>query len=981
MPADKYRFISPGVFTSEVDQSEVENVAIIQRGPVVIGRALQGPAFLPMRVDSYEKFVQLFGEPVAGGTTGDGWRNPNLAAPMYGTFAAQAYLQNNQPFTYVRLLGAQDPNNDATTGVNGWKVPNAAMNGGGAYGLYVIPSGTLNYTTGTLAAIWYCNAATSITLSGTIHGSLGAAHTGSNAALLNSTTNGSPTFKVVVSSSAFSDKDRIKTFNFSRNDSNYIRNVFATDPTQLNSNIHNSNDGYVLGQTYERAVNDLVGQRTDRPMIGIVLRVDQASFRGNDFTNIVDSADNGPPVASTGWFIAQDLNLASSAFVAEADCQQLFKIHGLYETGEDIQKKVKISIRDITYPGSAQQLVDPYPSFTVEVRRLNDTDLNKNVLESFTGLNLNPSSPHYIAAAIGDKYYQYNSTESRLETKGDYSNKSNYIRVEVHPDVAEGGALPTLMPFGVIGPPTFSRLTLKQGGAGGEFWESGSIEGSSWGLASDIVNRPTYLGNADDKIQWSWGLPTAVTSSLTGVAIDFPAIPLVVSASTLMGPSAAGQENAYFGVDLMESSGGKRIDPGVTELLRVLPGGVTSTAASITNQYVFTLDNVRAVQGQTLSYYYHSGSRADATSISALSGAAFVVTGSKINKFTTVLHGGFDGLDITEMNPFRNTLLKGESVGSRYGSTGVTNYAVHSIQRAMNVIRDPEFVDYNLASQPGLTNESLTDDLIDICEERGDALAIVDIENDYQPRAEGNPISSTTSGYPKLPNVTNAVNTWKARQTNSSYGSAFFPWVQTRDSRTGQLLWIPPSIAAMGTMGSSAARSELWFVPAGFNRGGLSQGSAGIPVVNVRRRLTSKNRDSLYEHRINPIASFPAEGIVVFGQKTCQIQATALDRINVRRLLIFLKKQISTIANNILFQQNVQATWDRFTGEVEPLLSDVKTKFGLTDYKFILDDTTTTPELIDRNILYAKILLKPARSIEYIALDFFITSTGASFED
>ena len=185
----------------------------------------------------------------------------------------------------------------------------------------------------------------------------------------------------------------------------------------------------------------------------------------------------------------------------------------------------------------------------------------------------------------------------------------------------------------------------------------------------------------------------------------------------------------------------------------------------------------------------------------------------------------------------------------------------------------------------------------------------------------------------------------------------------------------------MGVMANTERRSALWFAPAGFNRGGLTEGSAGISVIGVTERLAAKDRDKLYEVNINPIASFPAEGIVIFGQKTLQITQSALDRINVRRLMIFVKKRVSRIANSLLFDQNVQATWDRFTGQVQPFLETVKQGFGLTDFKVILDSSTTTPDLIDRNILYAKIFLKPARSIEFIAVDFVITNTGAAFED
>ena len=188
-------------------------------------------------------------------------------------------------------------------------------------------------------------------------------------------------------------------------------------------------------------------------------------------------------------------------------------------------------------------------------------------------------------------------------------------------------------------------------------------------------------------------------------------------------------------------------------------------------------------------------------------------------------------------------------------------------------------------------------------------------------------------------------------------------------------------MAALGTFSSSQKKTQVWFAPAGFNRGGLTEGAAGIPITDVAHKLTRKNRDDLYTANINPIAKFPAEGIVIFGQKTLMVTPSALDRSNVRRLMIFVKKRVSQAAATLLFDPNVQTTWNRFISSVTPILSDIKTNFGLSDFKLILDETTTTPELIDRNIMYARIFLKPTRAIEYIAIDFNITRTGASFDD
>jgi hypothetical protein len=182
-------------------------------------------------------------------------------------------------------------------------------------------------------------------------------------------------------------------------------------------------------------------------------------------------------------------------------------------------------------------------------------------------------------------------------------------------------------------------------------------------------------------------------------------------------------------------------------------------------------------------------------------------------------------------------------------------------------------------------------------------------------------------------------------------------------------------------MAYTEQRDDVWFAPAGFNRGGLNTGNSGLPVLQASEQLLSRDRDTLYAANINPVAQFVSEGLVIFGQKTLQSTPSALDRINVRRLLIFVKKEVSRISNGLLFEQNVQATWKKFTNQVVPFLESVKVRFGLSDFKVVLDSTTTTPDLVDRNIMYAKVFLKPARSIEFIAVDFVITNTGASFAD
>jgi hypothetical protein len=389
--------------------------------------------------------------------------------------------------------------------------------------------------------------------------------------------------------------------------------------------------------------------------------------------------------------------------------------------------------------------------------------------------------------------------------------------------------------------------------------------------------------------------------------------------------------------------------------------------------WVFSLDNI---SGSSAAGYQYSGGnsgyRTAGSSVTAVSGYKTALTNG-LDRFTTVLHGGFDGLDITEREPFRNSKMSGISSISELNS-----YELYSLRKAINIVSSPDDVQMNAITIPGITEKTVTNFLLDAAERRADTLAIIDIPNAYVPDTEdtGSSESRNANSTP-----TAAANDLAGRSINNSYGATYYPWVRILDNNNNQSLWAPPSVAALGVLSNTDRQQAPWFAPAGFTRGGLSEGAAGVPVLDVSRKLTSEDRDTLYEAGINPIAKFPAEGIVIFGQKTLQQTASALDRINVRRLMIYLKREISFIASRLLFAPNAQATWDRFLGQAEPVLRDVKSQFGIEDFRLILDESTTTPDLIDQNIIYAKLYVKPTRAVEFFAIDFIVTNSGASFED
>ena len=957
--SQKFRFVSPGIFIDEIDRSQLPQIPG-QIGPVVIGRSNKGPGLTPVKVNSYAEFVNLFGAPDRGVGNSDIWRNGNNTAPTYGSYAAQAYLRNSAPLTYVRLLGAQSPDATADSGEAGWKTKYIDLNpdptsNGGAYGLFLIPSASFSEGVTVdcpLAAVIFLN-------EGKMR-LIGETPDGSRNITTATADDGAATFVKTIGSdfeleiAIYDESETLvknTTFNINENSHKYIRRVLNTNPTLTNDDItpSESRENYFLGESFENFVRNNISENLSDAgeAYGCLVPLENTNFAYGDQRQAAQAAQ-------TGWVISQDLNTVTSSYSPEA-MTKLFRFHSLGEgAGDWDQNNLKISITDIQT--STNPLVSDYGSFTVLVRQLvDDKDAVPIILEQFTECNLNPQSNNYVANKIGNKYVEWRDSENRYVDLGTYTNNSQYVRIEMNTEIEAGGVDPLALPFGAYGPLKLKSTTV----ASGSDVTTDSAVLSGTGSAPDIPSDAP-----------SGGFSIDLAAGFSGSFL-FPEVPLVTSASDT---GVADIDDAYYGIDVTKS-GSFEFDNGYRDYVRVKPAGVSNTTADNFTEvsWIFSLDDVVAVTGSggnITDAYYQSGSRVGGTSISASGSLNYESTlDSGVDRFTIPLFGGSDGLNITEKEAFRNSAM--------VGATEETNYAYYSLKRAITSVSDPEVVEMNLATVPGITNTGITDFLLDTCESRADALAIIDLEGGYTPASESDDDEATRSNS----GVTQVVNNIKDRGLNTSYGCAYYPWVEIRDSRTNFPLYVPPTVVALGTMASSQEKTAVWFAPAGFNRGGLSEGSAGVTVTAVKDKLTAKNRDKLYEHNINPIASFPSEGIVVFGQKTLQSTPSALDRINVRRLLIFLKKGVSNIASSILFDQNVQVTWDRFLSRVEPYLTSVQAGLGLTDYKVILDETTTTPDLIDRNILYAKIFLKPARSIEFIALDFIITRTGASFDD
>ena len=325
----------------------------------------------------------------------------------------------------------------------------------------------------------------------------------------------------------------------------------------------------------------------------------------------------------------------------------------------------------------------------------------------------------------------------------------------------------------------------------------------------------------------------------------------------------------------------------------------------------------------------------------------------KQRKFVVPFQGGFDG-----DNP-ANPKLTGASITAAntqgFDISSATAAGAVAYKKAINAISNPDEFDINMLVTPGIIHglhSKITNYAIAKCEERGDAFYVLDCT------IKGAPISTATNAITSL---------------DSNYTATYYPWVKIVDRNTALPVWVPPSVVLPGVIAYTDKVAHEWFAPAGLNRGGLTT------VLEAQTRLTHEERDALYEDRVNPIASFPGQGVVVWGQKTLQGRPSALDRVNVRRLLIKLKKFIASSSRYLVFEQNTSATRNRFMNIVNPFLESVQANSGLSAFKVVMDDSNNTPDVIDRNQLVGQIFIQPTRTAEFIVLDFVVLPTGATF--
>jgi hypothetical protein len=620
-------------------------------------------------------------------------------------------------------------------------------------------------------------------------------------------------------------------------DGNDIGDVFGVNP-------RGSKDGYVYNY-FEKASADAI--TNGQELISLISLSDQ------DFSTDVQHA-------STPWIQSQ---------LVSGERHNLFKIHSLGD-GTIYNGEYKVSIFNVKAAGSSN--ATDYATFSLMIRKGDDTDKRKTVLETFNNLNLDPASPNYIKKVIGDRNLSIDANGKQTEN-GDYANRSKFVRVEC---VTEGSFPVVAGPFG-----------------------------------HDKYYNPVLVGN-----EGSHGFGES-------------SIPYVLF-NTGSDSNNSSKAVSFSGIDLETTQ--VKIDN--NNYLAPLPASATQGGNT-----VFAFDGTVSIVGGTKAFSYE-------------------LTGSlsaDINKrqFTVGFQGGFDGCNPTISIDLGTSISSGNSQGFNL-STSTSSGSVGYV-KGINSVSNPDDFDINLVSVPGIVRRHhsyVFDKVTDMVEAREDAFFIGDVVG------AGDTISQAIE---------------QGISVDSNYVGTYYPWVKTIDSRTNKLISVPPSVLMPGIYASNDAVAAEWFAPAGLNRGGI------VGAISVLNRLTHAERDELYEGKINPIAQFPGEGIVAFGQKTLQDKSSALDRINVRRLMIKVKKFIASTSRYLVFEQNTSQTRGKFLNTVNPYLEGIQQRQGLFAFRVVMDESNNTPDVIDRNILAGQIFLQPTKTAEFIVLDFNILPTGASF--
>ena len=1012
-------FKSPNFYEREIDLSGPAATGPIGVPAAVVGTSNKGPAFVPVTVANFNEFVSKFG---------------NLDTKQFGPYAANEFLKHRSALTYVRVLGAGSNESDAdlsntlTKGI----VKNAGFKLTGSFvhaddkrengtAQFIVATHTLA-SNGSLSVPDLADS-TTVGVASTVNLVRGlifttaqsriVAYGDSNTSAITTATNDTATlggtsgnpgkFKLIISSSIgsnFSKDDgfsglKILTASFNPTDKDYFGKILNTDPDKFYQEQHYLHADFAV----DHAVAYVDGGANIAIMSGSATQAISDSFK-NTFTSY-NTRFTAPKTTS---FISQPFGSVE---------YDLFHFESL-DDGEYANTLYKISISNVK---ASVNDANKYGTFNVQIRDWNDTDTTLSVNEQFTNCSLDPNSPNYIAKLIGDRkvYFNFDATdpnEKRIVATGKYPNNSRYVRVIVNDNVEKALVPTNSLPFGFRGPHVLNvnpNLKLSTGvttntahltaqGAStallnafipplpmrfkvtrGEIHPSQSWVGQTG--ASEVANVAYYWGT---KFERAATTSDYTSNDVLNANVTNEKNSLLTSFTKFVGIEKLGATITGSFADSMHDN---KFSLAKVALFN---GSVTHLTSSI-NTHMKEAAYIRNAKIDPTDYTVKDPITGDAritfAHLLAKGSASLFNSYSSYAKFTNFMYGGFDGTNFLDRDARR---MNDKSVSFDAGASStfipngflttdvdvnaknpsgndVDNNGVVSYLTAVDIVTNPREANNNIVTVPGIREPYITDLVSKKVRDYGMAIHIMDIP------AYSDSISRIYDDSTAKANVNITCSTFDSRVIDNNYVATYFPDVYIDDSVNRRKVKVPASVAAISALAFNDRVSYPWFAPAGFNRAALDF------VTNVAVRLNVADRDRLYESRINPIATFPKLGYVIYGQKTLQINKSALDRVNVRRLMLEIKRIVSEIARRIVFEQNTPTVRNKFVADTSFQLGLVQVQAGIEAFQVIMNESNNTQEDADLNRLNGRIVVVPTRVVEFIAIDFIVTNSGVQF--
>ena len=1031
-------FKSPGFFDTETVRERNQNLEqIITTVPAgIAGFSEKGPAFVPTTVHSYERFVEIFGEanPEYPSTLAAKKFLENRDALTFVRVLGAGANTLGSHFTVTERLGTVEKAGFVLTGSDDvlrfgntqflCAEHTVATNEATGYPMFATNNTTLSDDAMLVRGILFTTTGSKFTvLNHTSSYKSGYEYQACSVTPAASSTNEMyKKFKLILTCSdggleTVDGQPGSKIFSASLDPASdsYISKILNTDPSRFQIDKHLLYAHFPIEKEIaEVATNNFVNANA---AVALLSGSSEKSQISNEmFSSIFGNYQARYTAPKTTSFISQPFG------DIEYD---LFHFECI-DDGRYANDLYKISISKIKRSNDPS---NPYPSFNVELRNKRDIDSSLQIVESYIDCDLNPDSDNFIAKKIGDMKLVYNfdtedTSERRILVKGTYPNISSRIRVVLSEDVINENVPKESAPFGFRGIPllkTFNnepnttnldkaitnlrflkpldesraarnelassilpplpfrfKVTTGEAKSGVDYTGEGSLkEGSTkslyWGIKFEKVPAEGDISNPITRANES-----IVYNDLLDNFSKFQGI-LKLDA-LITGSGADDFHHNKFSlskVALGKFLLGNETLKDYTPLLTGSARDLMKDAAYIRNASLRSSDYTFNDSSHTNYAANNPHQRITFASLMSLTSSVYFNRFTDYAKFTNMFYGGFDGTNILDKDmSLMNDRASSADTGGKgvdapnvgiemsFGS-GDTNATVNSYKEAVNLLTDPAQSRINLLCIPGIRSDELLSHAIDRVENYSKALLLMDV-----PHVDANSLRLYDDSS-EMTNVRNTVESFDGRNYDTSYAAAYFPDVVIEDN--GKRVKVPATVAAICAIGYNDNTSFPWFAPAGFNRGALNF------VKSSKARLNKEERDVVYEGRINPISTFPKNGYVIFGQKTLQRARTSLDRVNVRRMLLEVKRVISDAAIGFIFEANTPEVRSAFKKKVDDRLITVQENQGIDQFKVIIDSTNNTQTDIDNNVLNGRIVLVPTRTIEFISIDFVISNSGVDF--